>query len=56
MIATFVFMNATPVKPQHLFTEGNKIQRFLTGELPKNAPQLSDVGGEGDVRVQDDDL
>lgn len=28
----------------------------LTRELPEDAPELGDVGGEGDVGVQDDDL
>jgi len=28
----------------------------LTRKLPKDSPELSDVSGEGDVGVQDDDL
>lgn len=28
----------------------------LTGELPEDSPQLGDVSGKGDVRVQDDDF
>ena len=27
-----------------------------TSELPEDGPELSDVGGEGDVRIQDYDL
>lgn len=33
-----------------------KMGETLTGELPEDAPELSDVSGKGDVCVQDDDL
>lgn len=35
----------------------NEYKSFgLTCELPEDAPELGDVGGEGDVGVQHDDL
>lgn len=42
--------------PQILHTGRTGAVSCLTGELAENAPELGNVGGEGDVRVQDDDL